>query len=950
MASAVSGDSAGFLFGPFRLSVSERLLTKHGVPVRMGGRPLDLLIALVARPNEIVSKKELMAEVWPDARVEEGSLRFHMTGLRRVLGDGQHGARYITTVPGRGYCFVAPVTGRPVDRNGVKARPLHFSHANLPPRLGRMIGRDADVLELTEQLAECRFVTIVGPGGVGKTTVAIATAHRVAESFAEHVLFVDFGVISDPRLAATSVASLLGLPVQAEDPTQDLIRFLKDKRLLLVLDTCEHLVEAIAAMVAAILEAAPQLQILATSREALRVGGERVYRLDALACPPEAPRLAVSDMQQFPATQLFLERAAASGARLDVGDLEVAIVCHICRKLDGVALAIELAARRVETYGLEQTAALLEQRLTLLWHGLRTAPPRQQTLQATLDWSYGLLSDLERAVLRRLAVFVGHFTLDAALEVVTNDTLDTAAVFAAIDSLVEKSMVATRPLGAMMRYRLLDTTRSYAINLTTDKAERTELAARHASYYRRWLEQNGSEWSSLSTGVERAPHYAALNNVHAALEWCFTDNGDAQVGIGLAAAAAPVFRAMGLLPECHRWTERALRALDETNRGSGEEMQLQASFGVSLMFTRGHDEATLAALERSFEIAETRADHLNAVRLLGPLFIYHLRSGEYGNCMRCAERCSDIAGTLDDAVATSLAHTLLGLTFSVTGRLADARSELKSALEPQNPATSRQIHFGFDYYSWAEIGWVTTLWMQGYPAQARKAVEQAFREAEAIRHPIAFGIVLNAVAALLWLGDLDLAEEHLNSFISRAETHAFEPYLHMGNAFKAELVIRRGDVEAGVAMLRKHIEKLHEARFELFTTRFQIVLASGLKVAGRHADAWRLVEETERMIEVKGCKSYLPELLRLKGSILAAAPELSHTEAEAYFARSLELSRTQGTRAWEVRAATDLASHWDRQGRAAEAHALLRPVVEQFTDGGDTPDLTAAAKVLARLE
>ena len=200
----------------------------------------------------------------------------------------------------------------------------------------------------------------------------------------------------------------------------------------------------------------------------------------------------------------------------------------------------------------QQTAALLDQRLILLWLGPRTAPSRQKTLQATLDWSYGLLSELEREVLRRLAVFVGHFTLDAALAVVTSATLDQSLVLGAIDSLVAKSMVATRPIGAMMRYRLLDTTRAYALEIDGDGAGLADLALRHATYFRQWLEQAGTEWSSLSPGAERSPHFAALNNVRAALEWCFDANGDAEIGVGLAAAAVPVFLAMSLLPECHR--------------------------------------------------------------------------------------------------------------------------------------------------------------------------------------------------------------------------------------------------------------------------------------------------------------------------------------------------------------------------------------------------------------
>ena len=371
----------------------------------------------------------------------------------------------------------AIASSRPVSRPGdprdrwPRRRPPAFAHANLPNRLSRMVGRDDDVLKLSARLNASRFVTIVGAGGVGKTTVAIAVGHHLIEAFSGAVLFVDLGMISDPGLVSTAVASMLGLSVQSNDSTPDLIAYLRNKRILLILDTCEHLVEAVAPLAASIIDAASQVHILATSREALRVEGEHIYRLDALAYPPDDPGLTAAVVQTFPATQLFVERAVASGARLDVSDAEALLVASICRKLDGVALAIELAARRVESYGLQQTAALLDQRLTLLWLGSRTAPPRQQTLQATLDWSFGLLTDLERVVLRRLAVFVGHFTLDAALEVVHERDPRRSAVLGAMDSLVAKSIVATRPIGAMMRYRLLDTTRAYVLEIRIEDAE-----------------------------------------------------------------------------------------------------------------------------------------------------------------------------------------------------------------------------------------------------------------------------------------------------------------------------------------------------------------------------------------------------------------------------------------------------------------------------------------------
>jgi len=614
-------------FGPFSLVSSERLLTKEGALVELSARALDILIALLSRPNQVVSKNDLLARVWPDVIVEEGSLRFHIASLRKALGDGKYGARYIATLNGRGYCFVAPIS-RSTDQGHVLAEvAASFPHANLPTRLIHMVGRGDDVPRLAAQLIAARFVTIVGAGGVGKTTVAVAVGHHLIEAFAGAVLFVDLGMLSDPDLVAPAIASMLGLSVQSDDATRSLIAYLRERRVLLILDTCEHLIEAVAALASRIFMAAPQLHILATSREVLRVEDEHVYKLDPFDCPPDDPGLTATVAQTFPAAQLFVYRAVASGAHLDFSDAETAIVVSICRKLDGVAFAIELAARRVESYGLQQTAALIDQRLALQWPGPRTAPPRQKSLQATLDWSYGLLSELERVVLRRLAVFVEHFTLDAALAVVPSANVDQSVVLGAIDSLVAKSMVATHPIGPMMRYRLLEITRNCALEINGDGDELADLAARHATYYRQWLEQTGIEWSTLSTSLEREPHFADLNNVRAALEWCFSANGNAKIGVGLAAAAAPVFFAMSLLPECHSWSEQAIVVLDDATRGTSEEMHLQAGLGISSMHMYGQSDGAHLALKRSLAIAEERGDLLNQARLLGILHMFHFRAG-----------------------------------------------------------------------------------------------------------------------------------------------------------------------------------------------------------------------------------------------------------------------------------------------------------------------------------
>ena len=940
-------------FGPFRLVVSERLLVKDDVPVELGARTLDTLIALVSRPNEIIGKRELMSQVWPDVVVEEGSLRFHIASLRKALGDGEDGARYITTLAGRGYCFVAPIS-RSTDRaNGPATVAAPVPGVNfLPGQLARMVGRADGRLTVSTALIASRFVTIVGSGGVGKTTLAVAVAHDVLDAFAGTVLFVDLGMQSEPNMVAGALASMLGLSAQSDDPTPNLLAYLQDKRLLLILDNCEHLIDAAATLAARIFAAAPLVHILATSREALRVEGERVHRLEPLAVPPEDPGLTAAAALTFPAVQLFMERAAASGARVDLGDADAAIVAGICRKLDGVALAIELAAGRVQAYGLEQTAALLDERLSLLWQGQRTAPPRHQTLHAMLDWSYGLLSDPERLVFRRLAAFVGSFTLEAALAVATSATIDNATLFNTIDSLIAKSMVATRSIGAMMRYRLQATTRAYALGIGVGDEERADLAVRHATYYRRWLEHAGAEWPTLSGAVERAPFLAGLANVRTALEWCFGSDGDTGLGIGLAVAAAPVFLAVSLPTECHRWSERAILALDGATRGGAEEMRLQAALGLSVMFTRGTGDGARLALNRSLALAEERGDALMQLQLSSILHMFHCRVGDHNEALFDARRSAAVAGSLADPAAVALAHSLLAISLHLAGDLTAARAAAEAALRHRPGAVpSHTSYLGFEGHNLAGSGLARTLWLQGYPAQAAAGARETVKGAAATDHPVTLSIALIwAVSVFLWVGDLESAEEYADWLLARAESQSLEPYLAVGRGFKADLAIRRGDAKGGVEILQASLEGLRAARYALLATPFNISLAHGLALIGRSDDAIRLIDETIGQVEANGDLCYMPELLRVKGGLLLALPQPREGDAEACFHQSLDWSRRQGARGWELRAAVDLAALLADQGRVERAGALLRPVFGQFAEGFETADLVAAHRLLTTLD
>ncbi|GGC75263.1 ATP-binding protein [Chelatococcus reniformis] len=946
-----SSDTDIVSFGPFTFAPGERLLLRDGVAVELGARAFDILVALAARPNAVVSKKELLAQVWPDVAVEEGSLRFHMANLRKALGDGQDGARYIATLTGRGYSLVAPVSRAESHVDGLKEMAVRYPQANLPSRLARMVGRADDVAALRGQLATSRFVTVVGTGGVGKTTVAVAVGHELVDAFAGAVNFVDLGALTDPRLVATTVASTLGLSVQPEQAMPALLGYLAERRFLLILDTCEHVIDAAADLAARIFATAPRGRLLATSREALHVEGEHVHKLTPLRCPPDDPALTAAAAQAFPAARLFVERATAAGMSLALDDADAAVVTGICRKLDGMPLAIELAAGRVVSFGLRQTAALLDQRLALLWPGQRSAPPRQKTLQATLDWSYELLSPFERLVLRRLAVFVGHFSIDAVLAVVTSGAVDETMVFGAIDSLVAKSMVATSPAGAMMRYGLLDTTRAYARQLNGDDPELPHVAARHATYYLGWLEAVGAEWPSLSSATQRAQHLANLANVRSALLWCLEAGGHTEVGIRLAAAAAPVFLSMSLLTECHRWADQALRALPAGARGGREEMHLQAALGVSLMFTRGGRDAAGAALRRGFAIAEAQGDALDRLHVLGPLQMFHLRVGEFRTALHYAERCAATAATLEDTSSTTLAHALMGISLHLGGDLGRAQAALDAAVW-SGPRSDRSTtsYLGFDGRVLAAAILARTLWLRGYPDQAVKRAVLTTEEAEAVAHPLTLSIALVwAVSVLLWVGDLERAQASIDRLFARAELHSLGPYLAVGRGFQGELAIRRGAADGGVADLKAGLAELHAAPYELLTTPLRISLLQGLIATGRLDEAAALSAEATQSVEASGDLCYLPELLRIEGTLALARLRPATETAEMWLMRSLELSRRQGARGWALRAAIDLARLWAARGEAARAQALLAPLYMGFAEGAASADLKTAASLLAQL-
>jgi predicted ATPase/DNA-binding winged helix-turn-helix (wHTH) protein len=927
-------------FGPFRLFKAERLLKKGNESLPISGRALDLLIALVERSGDVLSHKELSAQVWPGVTVEEANLRVHIASVRKILGDGRDGARFIANVAGRGYCFVAPTQ----RQSGQSATALAeaVDAPTLPPRLQRMIGRDESIDALRTMLISQRFVSIVGPGGMGKTTAAIAVAHTMMKDFDGAIRFVDLSALKDSALVIPAIASAVGYHAQTQGSLATLVAFLAGQRLLLVLDSCEHVVETVAALTELLFRDAPFVHIVVTSREPLQVPGENLYWLSPLGFPPS--EATSTDALSFPAVQLFFERAAAGGYIEDVGDDDAAVVAGICRQLDGIPLAIELIAGQVGKYGIRGVAGLISDRLALFWQGRRSAS-RHQTLRATLDWSYDLLCEDEKMVLCRLSLFVGPFTLQAARLVAAEPGEASSQFVNIITKLVDNSLLLACSGDDDGLYRLLDTTRAYAtLKLAGREAEGT-IARRHALWFAEHLAPNHLDFLRS----QRADHHSRqIGDVRSALQWSFSPSGDVSIGVALAVGAASLFLNSSMLSECQHWCRKAISALDETDRGTQRELTLQTSLAMSSMFAQSDSEEVDRALERGLTLAETLRDTEQLMHLLAGRNIFWVQAGDFAGARAAAERYSAAAAEFGGPREKVVGDWMLGGSHHLLGNQTEAQRHYESGFERAAAiGLSRGHFFGFDREPWARIGLSRTLWLRGFPAKAAHFSDRGIEFARRGGHPVSLCICLTYGAEVfLWSGDEHVAGGLIDELITVAEKHSLVPYYACGLVRLGELLVARNETTAGIEHLRRARSILATERNYILFPTISRTLALGLLEEGRPQEALDLIDATVADAERGSGTFELPDLLRTKARALLAVSPQDWTSAESVLMASLNLARRQSSLAWELRAAIALFRLWRDHERADAAHDMLATVYGRYTEGFETADLRTARSLL----
>ena len=941
--SALRGKIASF--GPFRLHAAERLLEKNGSPLRIGSRAIDILITLLEHAPEVVSKRDLIRRVWRQLVVDEVSLRVHVAALRERLGDGDSSVSYIKNIPGRGYCFAGVVTWAEAEAT---LRKTPTAAPQLPRKPLLMVGRDKVVRELTVQLTKQRFVSIVGAGGIGKTTIALSLAHHMLSEFQGAVHFLDLGAVEDARLLASLLASQLGLAAVSEQPLPVILTALREQRMLLVFDSCEHLIEAIAALAENLFRDAPQVHILVTSREALRAQGEQVHHLPPLECPPpDTESLTATQALNFSAVQLFVKQVVHSGHAFELTDADAPIVAEICRRLDGIALALELAAARVEVHGVQGTAALLDKQFELLWRGRRTSLPRHQTLSATLDWSYNLLSPTERLVLRRLAVFVGGFSLKAALDVVA-EGLGPAELTETLATLIDKSLL-TSDRTAAMRYRLLDITRTYAWQRLTESGEDLKIVRRHCEHMIDALEQFGATIWALPSPESLQFFVSNLSNLRAALQWSLRHQGDTGRGAKLSGASACLFFQVGLLSECATWTERAIEALDTLSKGTGLELELLACFASSLMISRGNIVTTHTALARALDIAERLEVAPMELFLLHMLYKWQARSGDFRGLRELTDRIETVTKQIADPSADAIAHGFFAFTCFYTGDNHEVRRHARIALDaPVHSSKLNVASFGSVHRPKHLLA--HNFWVLGYPEQALVMGAEAVHEAADLNQPFTFCYVLNSgLIVALETGDWQRAEELIHRLSTIATKHELLTYVRASVGWQGRLAASRGDLSRGVELLQTALAALHEDGYELYRPEFSLTLAESLAKTGERELAYSTICEAVSWAETRGRVLNFIDLLRVKGEIRTSMSQQYAGEGEVFLLQSLKLAQQRGLLSFELRVGISLARLWADRAQRHKALELLDPIFNRFSEGFQTRDLVAAGNLLQQL-
>ena len=876
-------------FGVFVLWEAQRRLERAGEAVRMGPRAFDLLLQLIKRAGEFVSKDDLLAAVWAGVVVEEASVRVHMSTLRKALGEpgkSDECKEWISNIPLRGYRFNGRVRREAAGLSAKPAAPLPDpGFTPLPVRLTELVGREADLASVLESLETRRLVTIVGTGGIGKTRLAIHAAEIHQHTHGTEIAFIDLSSLISQDHVLGTLARAVGVPADLPDIAGAITQRLRARAVLLLIDNCEHMVDSLALPIDGLLSVLPGLRILATSREALRVAGEYVFRLPTLAIPDTA-QISLTQALHWPSVELLVERAKAAGAGA-FDESHGPLLAQIARQIDGIPLAIELVAARLGVQPVADLARRLDDHMRLYAFS-RAALARHRTLAAALDWSIALLSDTELRLFRWLSVFRGRFDVESALGVSAGG-MDTEVAFDALISLVNKSLVFFDSNDAVAPYRLLDTTRSYAAALLAQSDERSALLRRHAVLMRDLMKAAAAELSDLTEQAWADRYAHRLDDVRFALEVCLTQQPDPKMAASLVTASAPLWFHLAQVVEYRDRVSAALALVDRQPARDTETATWLNTALVSALLHTGRstpelgaaaDEALAGALAVKIPVLELQARWGRCT--------HDMFRGEYPAALDQAHTLMAAAQSWSDPAALNLAHRVMAMANHFCGHFGVARVHSEASVRVGGGlGHARANMVGVNAIVAAKAMLSRTLWVQGETAKALEEASDAVGRAQAAGKSVSLCSALyGACPVALWAGELDLAAGWIHLMTDEAQRKGLVGWLRYAEWFSQGLQLSiTPDRDLYVREVAGQLATYDAPHREMLAT-FCIDWVDD-----------DLIERVSR-----GESPWVAaEVWRAAG--WRAEQNAASDEAEAFYLRAIETARQQGAVAWEQRAA-----------------------------------------------
>jgi predicted ATPase/DNA-binding winged helix-turn-helix (wHTH) protein len=881
-----SRDDDMVAFGRYQLFPRLRLLLRDGVRLDVGERALEVLIQLVSTAGQVVSKDSLLSQIWPKEVIEENNLQAQISSLRKILGDDRD---LIVTEFGRGYRFTGSVQ---VHRAVTSSIGAPQARVGLPSPRSPLIGRVEELLELNRLLATQTLCTLTGPAGIGKTRLAIEAASESSPYFPDGVYFADLSQLSAALVSpaiSSALAGLIGTSTQSHPG-----------RALLVVDNCEHVTSACAAALDRLLESDPQLCVLLTSQTPLGLAGEQVYRLSPLALPPRT--INAANARSYSAVELFVRRVTSADYHFALTEKNVEQVTTLCRALDGVPLALEIAAARVPSLGLAAVTEDLALSSGLLAAQKRQTSGRHRTLGDALQWSYQLLDAVEQAVFQELAIFPGDFTVTAAEHIVSTKLESPTRLVDVLFSLVEKSLITLQAGTQPIRYRYLTMLRAYALaQLANRTATMTE---KHARFVEQLASQAQRDWTSLPTTQWKRQYEHHIDDIRAALDWSLLDSKRRALGLSILANAAPFWIQLSLYDECR---QRIADVLEETKVPlieAHQEMMIQAALATSLTWSRGPVPANGRAWARASDLAHRLDDKETQLQGQYGLWLYHLRSGCYAEALRHGKSMADLALRHDDQTALLTARRLIGTSHHFLGNHNQALIEIESMLDSytRDESHGSNFRFGMDQRvaGWAFLSRI--LWVMGNATKARRAAQVAIDEAMALDHACTLCCALAegscTVAALS--GDVEGVQRLSQELNQVAGNHGLDFWGLYGSAFSLWAKVFQDPNAVSFMELRSTLKTLQAHGFDPAYSVFLSDFANAMLKQGHTREAASLINA--RLANgVIGQLWNAPELMRIKSRTLSEKKSSRQAPRSLLLQQALTLARAQGAKAWELK-------------------------------------------------